>query len=272
MKRSICIIFCLAAVLSASHPSFAGNGEEDGRKTIIQSFRPIYMVSGIPVDGTPVNSSSADVKFQISFMLPVFSNIGGVEGLDIKIGYTQKSVWFLYAPSSPFKDNTYIPGLYLTLPLANTDGSLLCGIEHRSNGRDDNLSRSVNYAFGEYSHAFRCGLTLSANARIGFGWYGDDRTQDIFNKFYGYATLGAMYERGRFSALISATPTFGPFHISHTAEISFRPWNNSLYHLFVQYHHGYDECFSDCIYGNIPGHNLRFGILITPSGVRRLSR
>ncbi len=255
---------CALAFSCASIPSLAQTG--------LEGFRSIYFVSGIPVDGTPVNSTSADVKFQVSFAVPIFSNMGDIEGLDMKLAYTHKAVWLLYAPSSPFKDNTFIPGLYLTVPLKLKGSNLLCGIEHRSNGRDDELSRSVNYIFGEYSHSFPFGLTLCANARVGFGWYDNLLTQDIFSKFYGYATLGAMYEYKRLSVLVSMTPSFAPFHLGHTVELAFRPWKSHLYHLFVQYHHGYDECFSDCVYGNNPGYNIRFGILITPSGARRLSR
>lgn len=264
MKRKSFLATSLAAFLLATVSSSAG--------TVIEGFRQMYFVSGIPVDGSPVNSSSSDVKFQISFALPLLHDVGGVRGLDVKVGYTQKSVWYLYADSSPFKDNTYVPGLYFDVPVADRNSSLLCGIEHRSNGRADSYSRSVNYVFGEYSHSFRFGLTLCANARMGFGWYNDDLTQDIFNRFYGYATLGALYETGRFSALVSATPSFAPFVLSRTAELSFRIGEKGMYHLFLQYHHGYDECFSDCIYGSVPGHNLRLGILITPSGANRLSR
>lgn len=264
MKRIIRILLYLTLALSAAVPSSAKVG--------IEGFRQMYIVTGIPVDGTSINRNTADVAFQLSFALGLANDMGGVEGLDLKVGYSQKSVWFLYAPSSPFKDNTYIPGIYLAVPTGDKNGNLLCGIEHRSNGRSDKLSRSVNYVFGEFSHSFTSGLTLCANARVGFGWYEDTLTQDIFNKFYGYATLGALYETGRFSALVSVNPTFGPFVLSHTVELAYRPWKSELFNVFIQYHHGYDECLADCVYGQVPGYNLRVGILITPPGVRRLSR
>lgn len=264
MKRCVCVFLSVAAMVFFAARSSAKVG--------IEGFRQMYLVSGIPVDGTPVNRNTADVKFQVSLALPLFANMGGVEGLDLKIGYTQKSVWFLYAPSCPFKDNTYIPGLYLNVPLKDKNGNLLCGIEHRSNGRGDDFSRSVNYVFGEYTHRFPFGLSICANARVGFGWYDENFTQDILNNFHGYVTVGALYERGSFSALASVIPTFGPFRLNHTVELSYRPWKSDLYHFFVQYHHGYDECLSDCIYNNTPGYNIRFGILITAPGARRLSR
>lgn len=264
MKRSVRILITAVVFVCCSTTSFARFG--------IEGFRSMYLTSGIPVDGTPVDRYSADVKFQISFAVPLWSNMGGVEGLNMKVGYTQKSVWRVYAPSSPFKDNTYEPGLYFDVPLKASGSNLLCGIEHRSNGRDDNLSRSVNFVFGEYTHTFPFGLSLYANARVGFGWYDETFTQDIFSRFFGYATVGAMYEIKGFSALVSMTPTFAPFHLGHTIELSYRPWKSELYHLFVQYHHGYDECFSDCVYNNVPGYNIRFGIMITAPGTRRLSQ
>lgn len=249
-------------------------GENDRMPSdIIQGFRPIYLVSGIPVDGTPVNNNTGDVKFQISFALRLFRNMGGVEGLNMKIGYSQRSVWYLYAKSSPFKDNMYIPGIYLDVPLKNDRSTLLCGLEHRSNGLDNEYSRSLNYLFGEYTYSFPFGLSLSANARFGIGYYGEGMTQSVFYNFYGYATVGACYECGRFSALLSLTPLFAPFKMNTTAELAFRiaKKKESPYHIFIQYHNGYDECLKDCVYGSSPLHYLRFGLLITPRGSSRLS-
>lgn len=60
--------------------------------------------------------------------------------------------------------------------------------------------------------------------------------------------------------------------LSHTVELAYRPWKSELFNVFIQYHHGYDECLADCVYGQVPGYNLRVGVLITPPGVRRLSR
>lgn len=265
MKKTI---LTASAVLLLALPALAGGNSS----RTIGALRPIYIATGIPIDGTTVDRTTSDVKFQVSFALPIASDIAGVEGLDFKIGYTQRSVWFLYAKSSPFKDNIYIPGGYLDIPLKNGD-SLMCGIEHRSNGRDDSFSRSVNYVFGEYTHRFPFGLTVQANARAGFGWYDDDITEKMFSRFHGYLTLGAMYEAGRFSALLSATPVFGgPAVMNLTAEIAMRlGGEDSMYNLFIQAHRGYDESMCDCIYGRIPPACLRFGLLITPGNCSRLS-
>lgn len=260
----------IAAGLFLLVPGRASASDRD----IIEGFRQMYFISGIPVDGRTIDRNSADVSFQISLALPLFRDIAGHEGLDVKIGYTQKSVWMLYAQSHPFKGNMYIPGLYLDIPMKDAESSLLCGLEHRSNGLGDSMSRSINYIFGEYEKKFPFGLTVSANARFGFGWYDETLTQDIFSGFMGYATIGALYETGRFGALISLTPVFGPFRMNTTAELSYRlgKGKDSIYHLFLQYHNGYDECMSDCVYGIPPVQNLRFGILITPRGCSRLSR
>lgn len=265
MKR---LIVSLMTAICCIHAFAAGDS-----LSFIRPLRSIYLTSGIPVDGTVVDKNTGDVKFQFSFAIPLWSSMGGINGLDLKIGYTQRSVWMLYAKSSPLKDNTYIPGVYLDVPFKTASDKLLCGVEHRSNGRDDNLSRSVNYIFGEYSHRFPFGLTLAANARFGIGWYDDYFTQAIFYNFYGYATVGALYENGRFSALASVTPVFAPFKLSTTAELSFRLARSERcpFHLFVQYHYGYDECMCDCVYGSNPPHYLRAGILISTGATSRLS-
>ena len=113
----------------------------------IEMFRPLYIVSGIPVTEKPT-LENADVKFQVSLELPLWRDMRG-SGIDLSVAYTQISVWNLYAPSSPFYDNAYIPGVFCRKVWNGADGlprhTALWGIEHRSNGRSDAYSRSINY-------------------------------------------------------------------------------------------------------------------------------
>lgn len=290
MMKKILIPLLAALLLLPATVQGRDTADTPGRHQFIRLMRPIYFIGGIPVDGTAITANTADLKFQLSIDVPLWTDMGGKEGFDLSVGYTQRSVWGIFAPSSPFKDNMYIPGLYLGIPVKDPYGNLWVGIEHRSNGRpywgardggDDDRSRSVNYIFAEYTHSFPFGLSLQGNVRAGFGWYNETFGVDMLTKYLGWCTLTAGYESpGRIvDALVSVSPIFAPFSANVTAEVGVRlgKRHNNPY-LFLQYHYGYDEALCDCRYLSgesgprmAPEGYLRLGILIKSHCPRRLS-
>ena len=228
---------------------------------VLDSFRPLYFVTGVPLKG-PVDKTTADVKFQLSVGIPVWKDIAGREGLDAHFGYTQISVWDFYDESSPFKDNSYIPGLYLNVPLSRD--RLLFGLEHRSNGRPmrgtaaDTFSRSVNYLFGDYKAFLDCGLVLGAQLRGGFGWYDEDFTQEVFWRYLGYADFSVGYRAKKLELSVKATPVFGPFNCNVEAAAAY---NLGFCSIFTQFNYGYGEALCDWVRGYTPVPYLRFGVL-----------
>ena len=246
--------FCVAAILSIALALPLG-------AQVLDSFRPLYFIGGIPLHG-PVDKTTSDVKFQFSVGIPVWKSIAGREGLDAHFGYTQISVWDFFDESSPFKDNSYIPGFYLNVPLKRD--RLLIGFEHRSNGRPmrgtagDTFSRSVNYAFGEYKALLDCGLVLGAQLRAGFGWYDEKLTQEVFWRYLGYADFTLGYRRDRFELSLKATPGFAPFDCNLEASAAYGLGPCSL---FAQFNYGYGEALCDWVRGFSPAPYLRIGVL-----------
>ena len=245
--------FCVAAILSIALALPLG-------AQVLESFRPLYFIGGIPLQG-PVDKTTSDVKFQFSVGIPVWKDIAGREGLNAHFGYTQISVWDFFDESSPFKDNSYIPGFYLNVPLQRD--RLLFGLEHRSNGRPmrgtaaDTFSRSVNYAFGEYKALLDCGLVMGAQLRAGFGWYDEELTQEVFWRYLGYADFTIGYRRDRFELSLKATPVFAPFdcNLEASAAYSLGPCS-----LFTQFNYGYGEALCDWVRGYRPVPYLRVGV------------
>ena len=234
------------------------------RAQVLGDFRPNYFIVGVPLQG-PVDKTTSSIKFQFGASVPVWKDISGREGLDLAFGYTQVSVWDFFDDSSPFRDNVFMPALYLSLPMERD--RLRVGIEHRSNGRPqrgsqgDTFSRSVNYAFCEYGAFLPSGLILKASVRGGFGWYDDEYTQEVFWRFLGYADLTGGYRSadGRWEAGVTVTPVFGPFSANVEAAVS-----RSLggCRLFVQYNSGYGEALYDWVRGSRPVPSLRAGLLL----------
>lgn len=251
--------------------AYAGNPSSH----IVEIFRPNYFIAGLPVDRVP-DRDNCNVKFQVSLKMNLFRNVGKNKNWDIFAGYTQISVWNLFAESSPFYDNTYIPGFYVYHPMRNKTGevtnSVLFGFEHRSNGRDGDLSRSINYLFCSYTHYFPCNLMLQATGRFGYGYVAEGKGFDMFTQFQGFATLsGAWTTRKRdFEAMLSVTPLFGPTVANVTAEFAYRVSEKlGNPYVFLQFHYGYDEAQRDCISDFRPVPMLRFGVTFTPHNLMR---
>lgn len=141
----------------------------------ISAYEPMYFLVG----SDPENS-----KFQISFKYRFINpdssfakNFPWVTGFHF--GYTQTSFWDLSSDSAPFADTSYRPELfYLTKNLLDSDIGplkgvfLQGGVQHHSNGRGGEFSRSSNYVYAWPSFIF-----FNEDNQFGLG---------IFPKFWAY--------------------------------------------------------------------------------------
>jgi outer membrane phospholipase A len=134
----------------------------------ISAYEPIYFLVG----ADPKKS-----KFQISlkyrFINPE-SKLGSTypwsQGLHL--GYTQTSFWDLVSDSAPFEDTSYKPEIFYLSPNLMQSPSkikglfLQGGLQHESNGRAADLSRSTNHLYLKpimilYDPAKRLGFQLA---------------------------------------------------------------------------------------------------------------
>ncbi len=265
----------------------------EGEHHIIDIFRPVYLCTGFQ-PGEKISGQTADIKFQYSVRASLFRDLWGLK-FDFFIGFTQRSFWNIYAYSSPIYDNTYMPGIYTYFPITNkatgkVTNDILYGYEHRSNGRDDLLSRSVNYGFVTYTHYFPCNLNLQATLRFGDGYYGDTRTWEVMNRYFGYVNLSAMYTTPKktFDFMVNVAPIYNRNIANITAEASVRlsrKYGNPYF--FVQYHRGYDDACRDILTDipdvvgpdgmvhmnngmpKAPKQYIRFGVMFQPRTMMR---
>jgi outer membrane phospholipase A len=116
-------------------------------------------------------------KFQVSLKYRLFSPDRGQQPgfLDhLYLGYTQTSVWDLQGDSRPFLDTTFNPSLFwLSDNIWQSKDQdwrlgLSSGVEHASNGKSGEDSRSVNDAFVQPALNYRLegGSTLTFAPRI----------------------------------------------------------------------------------------------------------
>ena len=163
------------------------------------SYEPVYFLVGT----NPENS-----KFQISFKYRFFDadthfaeSYPWIQGLHL--GYTQTSFWDLKSDSAPFDDTSYKPELFwLSQNFLQYERGLLkgvflqSGLQHESNGRGGDLSRSTNYLYIKpifvfYDNDSRLGLELSPKIWVYVN--NEDETNADLPDYRGYFDLGAKF-------------------------------------------------------------------------------
>jgi outer membrane phospholipase A len=109
---------------------------------------PVYFIYGSGAD--------QGAKFQLSFDYRLATLVtGGADNESVttlRLGYTQRTLWDINSPSSPFYDTSYMPELVLNLdsPMPSDANQLFtwlglrAGFQHESNGKDGANSRSLN--------------------------------------------------------------------------------------------------------------------------------
>ena len=114
----------------------------------LSPYQPIYAVMG--------RGTNSDARIQVSFKYQLFGEGGPGEGKrswleGIHFAYTQRLYWDLGADSSPFRNIDYMPELFYLFPAREVREGLALGgqvgVQHESNGRDGDASRSANSVY-----------------------------------------------------------------------------------------------------------------------------
>ena len=204
------VMFAIAAAVSPEPPvARTGTGEPPKPSDVsleslfalyqpyvsnFAAYEPIYFLVG---------ADPEESKFQISFKYRFFNDDNPlaveypwVKGLHL--GYTQTSFWDLASDSAPFEDTSYKPELfYLSSNIAQRPFWLKglffqTGIQHESNGRGGDYSRSTNIFYIKpmfilYGDASRLGFQLAP--RIWTYVNNDDDTNPDFADYRGFFDL-----------------------------------------------------------------------------------
>jgi len=206
-----------------------------------------------PTPGNALGLSDSEVKFQISFKLKAWEDIGHT-GADLWFGYTQQSHWQIYnaANSRPFRETNYEPEAMLVIP---TDRRFLglrwrffnLAVNHQSNGQSDPLSRSWNRVYAQFGFE-RGGFALLVRP-----WWrikervGADDNPDITH-YMGAGDVVAIYQRGEHMFSLLLRDNFDRHDNRGAAQLdwSFRFTGNLKG--YVQLFSGYGESLIDYNY------------------------
>lgn len=225
-------------------------------------YKDNYFIFGTAVGQKPTDKNT-NVKFQISVSQRLTKSTLPW-GTYLYLFYTQKCFWNVCEESFPMTDLNFNPGVGLAKPLFVKDrfiGKLMMVVEHESNGRDGDDSRSWNRI------TFGSNIMIDPNFMVyGKVWIpivDGENNRDILD-YCGIYQIGTsvMSPNRKFGASANLVKRRG-WNLSYntTIEFSYRFNNNQNQYLFMQYYNGYGEGLLE--YKQFHSE-LRVGIVIKP--------
>ena len=205
-------------------------------------YKDNYFIFGTTIGQRPTRENS-NVKFQISVSQRLTRSTLPWNTY-LYLFYTQKVFWNVLEKSFPMTDLNFNPGIGLAKPLFVKNrfiGQVIFALEHESNGRDGDASRSWNK------------ISLGANIMI-------DPTLD----YSGIYQVGMqMYSNNRrFGGSVVLVKRRGwRLNYNTTVEFFWRVRRRDNQYLFVQYYNGYGEGLLEY---NKFHSTIRAGIVIKP--------
>jgi outer membrane phospholipase A len=234
--------------VAAATPTGTGSGNPafDRLRSGLSEYEPTYI--DIRTRGRTTS------KLQFSFKYRLFTPDPGQEPgfLDkLYLGYTQTSVWDLQGDSRPFIDTTFNPSLFWQSDNMwqsadqNWRVGLASGVEHASNGKAGEDSRSVNDAFLQpaVNYRFDGGSTLTFAPRIkGYFALGDQNRN--YTDYTGWVDWNLRWAQD--NGLIASLMYRQGDSARRTAQLDLawplkRTFLNMNGYLHLQYFNGYGD-------------------------------
>ncbi|HSR02946.1 MAG TPA: phospholipase A [Methylophilaceae bacterium] len=230
----------------------------------ITANEPLYFIVGSS------NERDFDARFQLSFKYRPFDPEARVAKFipyasNLYFAYTQTSIWDLGSESSPFKDTSYRPSIYYNWSESGkgyNPNSWKFGLEHESNGRDGDESRSLNIAFVQpiWNLEYSGGKTFTFMPR--FYYYLEKSDNSDMHHYRGYVDWMARYGRED-AAILTAmyrqgTDGYAQGQLDLSYPISDKIFGRTGTFLHLQLLGGYGETLID--YNKRSDTQLRIGI------------
>jgi len=225
-------------------------------------YKDNYIVIGSDLLRKPDRDNS-DAKFQISVRQRLTNSVLPFRTY-LFLTYTQLAFWDVFKESFPFRDINFNPTIGIGRPLIFNNrylGDLAFQIEHESNGRDKEESRSWNKI--SLQGLFRFTSHWSYFGKFWIPIVDGENNKDLVH-YKGYGTSAISYNQKNkynLSAIFThrATSFFGP---NVAINASYRIFKNENQYLFFEFYHGYGEGLLD--YKEYH-QRFRLGFVIKPS-------
>lgn len=226
----------------------------------------LYKDNYFTVGTTPFHKPTAtnsDVKFQISLAIRLTDTVLPWNSF-LFLMYTQKTFWNVFENSLPMHDLNFNPGIGWSKPFFNKNryvGKLTLLVEHESNGRDGEDSRSWNRI--SFYGSTIIDEWLMVHAKFWIPIIDGENNKDIL-KYCGIYQSGVVITtpNKKFNFGLTLVKREGwNFNFNTIFEASWKVHEKSNLNLFLQYYNGYGESLLDY---NQFHSRLRVGIVFKP--------
>ncbi|MDE5659401.1 MAG: phospholipase A [Muribaculaceae bacterium] len=229
-------------------------------------YKDNYFILGTTLGFKPDDENS-NVKFQISIQQKLTRSTLPFNTY-LYLFYTQKCFWNVFQNSLPMTDLNFNPGIGIARPFFSTTTGRYVGkafllLEHESNGRDGDASRSWNRV------SFGGSIFIDKNIMVyGKFWIPiiDGQNNKDILRFCGVYSVAmqVMNDNRRLGASLLLTKRAGwnPFNWNTQLDVKFRIFPQDNQYLFLQYYNGYGEGL--LAYREFHSQ-IRLGICLSPS-------
>ncbi|MDE7336071.1 MAG: phospholipase A [Muribaculaceae bacterium] len=208
-------------------------------------YKDNYFIVGTALGPKPTKYNS-NVKFQISIQQKLTRSTLPWNTY-LYLFYTQKCFWDVFRNSMPMTDLNFNPGIGIAKPFFSTVtgryvGKAFLVLEHESNGRDGDASRSWNkISFGGNIYIDQ---NLMVSTKFWIPIIDGGNNKDIL-KYNGIfqTSVDYMTNNRRFGAsvLLVKRKDWNPFNWNVQLDLKFRVFPKDNQYLFLQYYSGYGE-------------------------------
>lgn len=225
-------------------------------------FKDNYVVLGTELLRKPDHNNS-DAKFQISVAQRLTNSVLPFKTY-LFLTYTQLAFWDVFQKSFPFSDINFNPTVGLGKPLVHKNrylGEIAFQLEHESNGKDGDDSRSWNKV--SFYGQFKINNHWTYYNKLWIPVVDGENNPDLV-RYKGWAIMALSYnQRERFNAsLVVNKRAGGMFNNNVTINFAYRLLRGENQYLFFEFYNGYGEGLLD--YKEFH-QRFRLGFVIKPN-------
>lgn len=221
-------------------------------------YKDNYFVGGTEILSTPRKDNS-DVKFQVSIRHRLTTSIMPFKTY-LFLTYTQLAYWDVFKESFPFRDLNFNPTVGVGRHLVHHNryiGGLAMQLEHESNGKDEENSRSWNKISFSANFLLKRSWTVQAKAWIPI--VDGENNRDIV-KYRGWHFLATNYRyKDVFFGGVLTKRGGVNLNYNFMLNMAYRPLKTSNQYFFIEYYNGYGE---NLLEYKEHRHRLRAGFII----------
>ncbi|MFV0468147.1 MAG: phospholipase A [Dysgonomonas sp.] len=225
-------------------------------------YKNNYIIAGTTLTGR-MGRFNSDAKIQFSISQRLTNSVLPFRTY-LFLTYSQLAFWDIFRESFPFGDINFNPTIGLGKALIYKNrflGITAFQVEHESNGKDEDYSRSWNKI--SLMSLFKINKSVTLQMKIWLPLVDGQNNRDIAEyKGWGHMALDYNY-KSKFNVGLVVTKRNTPnLSANIVANMSYRLFKNDNQYIFLEYYNGYGESLIDY---NQYHHRLRIGIVIKPN-------